>query len=107
MVSVLHGTYIEKAGSEISYDMELRYYRTEQLLCSRYSDLKRYGIIIEKICIYENGEQSIERKQINDIFYREQDICEFLDMLMRNSVTPAGAEEIIKEYICSKLSVSR
>ncbi|MBP3360192.1 MAG: hypothetical protein J6N52_05020 [Clostridia bacterium] len=107
MTSSLCGTYIEKAGENIPYDMTIEYYMTEELLCSRYSDLKRYGVIVKKTCSFPDGTATGEEKQINDIFYRKSDADDFLDMLIRNRVTPMAVEEIIQEYICNKLVALR
>ena len=107
MTSSLCGTYIEKAGENIPYDMTIEYFMTEELLCSRYSDIKRYGVIIRKTCSFADGTTSSEEKQINDIFYRKNDADDFLDMLIRNRVTPMALEEIIQEYICSKVIAVR
>ncbi len=105
MAIKLHGTYIEKAGENVPYDMVLEYYLTDELLCEKYSDLKRYGIMIKKTATFDDGTTKEETKQIKDVFYRLCDAEEFLDMLIRGKVTPMALEDIVGEYIESKLRV--
>lgn len=100
MTQKLYGTYIEKSDVPCGEDMKFEYYLTEEFLCERYSQIRRYGVIIKKIT---GGK--IEKKQINDVFYRLSDAEEFVYLLMRNKVTPMTLEEIITEYITGKISL--
>lgn len=103
--TTLYGTYIEKAGELIPYDMTLEYYLNEELLCEEYSDLKRYGITIKKIATYNDGNTLKETKTINNIFYDKKEATDFLDLLLRNSVTPMSLKDIVYEYIADRLQV--
>ena len=99
MKTMLYGTYNLQAGNEIDYNMTVEYYLTEEYLCKRYSKIKKYGILINKLC-----DNSRETKHIRDIFYRLCDAEEFIDILIRNKVTPITLEDVIKDYISQKVN---
>ena len=105
MKSTLYGTYKEKAGESLVYDMTLEYYLNEEYLCEQFSDLKRYGITIVKTSEYPDKKKTEECKTINDIFYKKDDACKFLDILIKNTVTPLSFRDVVEEYIISRLNV--
>ncbi len=105
MKSTLYGTYKEKAGESLLYDMTLEYYLNEEYLCEQFSDLKRYGITIVKTSVYSDMKKTEESKTINDIFYKKEDACNFLDILIKNTVTPLSFQDVVEEYIISSLNM--
>jgi len=105
MKSTLYGTYQEKAGESLVYDMTLEYYLNEEYLCEQFSDLKRYGITIVKTSVYPDKKKTEERKTINDIFYKKEDACNFLDILIKTTVTPLSFQDVVEDYIIAKLNV--
>ena len=102
--SSLYSTFKENAGVEHDFDIVIEYYLNEEHMCKEYSDLKKYGITVKKTEKHPDGRVLKESKTIDGIFYRQADVTEFLDKLVRNSVTPVGFRDALEEHICGKLS---
>ncbi len=102
----LYGTYIEKAGDNIPYDMTIEYYLTEQPLCCEKSELTRYGVLVRKLASTDGGEPVCTSQAVNDIFYRKEDAERFIKILIREKVTPATFREITEEFVTDRLDFS-
>lgn len=96
-----YGTCREKI--EEDFDLTLEYYMITEPLCEEYCDLLRYGAKIKMITQNGDSEPEEETSEIRDIFYRKSDAEEFMEVIMRNKVTPTGFHDIVKEYIQNRL----
>ena len=85
--------------TEMRKNIILEYYMITEEISAYYSTLKSYGVKISKIKITDGGGKVIESKQINNIFYRKEDAEVFLDIIMRNTVTPISLMDVTEDYI--------
>lgn len=107
MNTSLYGTYIEKAGDNIEYDMTIEYYLLEQELVENQKELSRYGVAVKKTAVYPNGEKKSNTAEvITDIFCRIEDVKRFLDILITGRVTPMTFREITEEFVLSRFNFS-
>ncbi len=93
-------------GQTILNDMhetELAYYIIPENISVDYCDLMCYGVKIKKTTYFEGGGKTVETKQINNVFYRRKDAEEFIDLIMRNSVTPTTLRDVVEDYIVESL----
>lgn len=81
----------------------LEYFMITEEISVDYTNLKSYGVKIRKTEVNEGGGNVIETKQINNVFYHKEDAEVFLDILMRNSVTPISLLEVTEDYIVESL----
>ena len=84
-------------------DMILDYYMIRESICDDYCNLMRYGAKVVKTTRSPGGGKVIELKQINNIFYREDDADEFIKLIMRNEVTPVTLMDVVEDYIIESL----
>lgn len=103
---ILFAKASEKGDSLSGYDVNLEYYIVTEPLCSDYSDLLRYGVKINMLLTSPDGRITEESKEIRDIFYRKNDAEEFVNLLVKNKVTPTHFREVVEDYITSKLKVT-
>lgn len=87
---------------EIS-DTVLEYYMIIEEISEEFSQLKSYGVKVNKTTYSPGGRKTAEMKQINGIFYRRDDAEEFLDCIMRNTVTPVSLRDVTEDYIVDVL----
>ena len=80
-------------------DMEMEYYIISEDISEKYSDLQSYGIKIVKTKCNEVGGKVSESKEIDNIFYRRDDVEKFADILIRNTVTPMSLMDVVEDYI--------
>ncbi len=80
-------------------DMEMEYYIISEDISEKYSDLQSYGIKIVKTSCNEGGGKVSESKEIDNIFYRRDDVERFADVLIRNTVTPMSLMDVVEDYI--------
>ena len=81
----------------------LEYYLISEKISESYSELKSYGVRINKISHYDGGGKTVEMKQINNIFYRKPDAEEFLKYIMKNQVTPVSLRDVAEDYVIESL----
>lgn len=89
--------------TEMRKNIILEYYMITEEISAYYSTLKSYGVKISKIKITDGGGKVIESKQINNIFYRKEDAEVFLDIIMRNTVTPISLMDVTEDYIAESV----
>ena len=89
--------------TEMRKNIILEYYMITEEISAYYSTLKSYGVKISKIKITDCGGKVIESKQINNIFYRKEDAEVFLDIIMRNTVTPISLMDVTEDYIAESV----
>lgn len=82
--------------------LELSYYRLEQKDKPGYT---AYGVRIDMHQKKETGEETFKTKSIFNVFYVRKLIDDFIEKLVRNTVTPTTLEEITTEYIQDMLYV--
>lgn len=85
--------------------IKLEYYQIEEPLNEYCSEPKRYGVMVKMKQIYEDGRIFNEGKRIHSLFFRESELEGFIEMLVRNSVTPTTLQEVVEEYIINQLCV--
>lgn len=85
----------------------LEYYLISEKISENYSDLKSYGVRINKISHYDGGGKTVEMKQINNIFYRRHDAEEFLKCIMKNQVTPVSLRDVAEDYVIESLEKAK
>lgn len=98
---------IESVGVLAAPLVHLDYYIIWENISAMYCDLKRYGIKVERISLYEGGGKIIETKQIGNIFYRESDVREFVAEAARHRVEPYGLVKFTERYIARSLDRAR
>lgn len=103
--TTLYAKHIEEAGDLIDYNLTLEYYMVTEPLCKEYSDMLRYGVKIKMISEFPDNTSNEESKEIKDIFYRKKDAEDFLEVLLKNKVTPTHFREVVENYISEKLRV--
>lgn len=81
----------------------LDYYIIPESISADYCDLKCYGIKIEKTTLYEGGGKIIETKQINNVFYRENDVNEFIARAVLQKIEPNALRLFMEKYITESL----
>lgn len=86
-------------------DTALDYYMMRESICDDYCDLIRYGAKIVKTTGYGGGGKTVEIKQINNIFYREEEADRFLKLIMRNQVTPITLMDVVEDYIIDTMDM--
>ena len=89
--------------TEMRKNIILEYYMITEEISAYYSTLKSYGVKISKIKITDGGGKVIESKHINNIFYRKEDAEVFLDIIMRNTVTPISLMDVTEDYIAESV----
>ena len=94
-----------RVDEEPAYDMKLTYYLLTDSVSEEYSDLKVYGVEINKAVSHRAPHFGAERKTVKDLFFKKCEAVEFLDKLCRNQVTPMELKYVIKDYICDKINL--
>lgn len=83
-------------------DIELEYYIISEDIAKAYCSLKYYGAKIIKTVRRAEG-KTVESTQINNIFYRRDDIEDFVRRLVLNNAEPselkAAAEKCIADSV--------
>lgn len=92
-----------KSGEAVFID----YYIIPENISADYCDLKYYGIRIEKTEIYSGGGKMIESNQINNVFYRYDDIKEFLKTIAKRRTEPAELLGAVEKYIAESIDRAR
>lgn len=85
--------------SQMIEDMQIDYHIIAQNISEEHCDLESYGVKIIKTVYGDGGGKSIESSQINNIFYRKRDIEKFMELIVRNSVTPITLRDVVEDYI--------
>ena len=96
---VYYGRAVINAEEEIMLD----YYLIRESISEDYCDLIRYGVKVVKTVGYGGGGKTVESKQINNIFYREDEADGFLQLIMRNKVTPVSLMDVVEDYIIASI----
>ena len=96
-----------RAALKSTYEMRIEYYLIPEKISQDYTDLMRYGIKIKMTSYFEGGGKVVEMKQINNIFYRLGDAEEFLQLLIRNKVTPVSLRDVVEDYIIESLDKAK
>lgn len=87
--------------------VSIDYYIIPENISADYCDLKCYGIRIEKTAIYPGGGKIVESNQINNVFYRYNDIKEFLQVITQRRTEPVGLLEEVEKYIAESIDRAR
>lgn len=90
--------------SQTVEDMELDYYIIADDISKKHCNLESYGVRIIKTVCSEGGGKSIDSSQINNIFYRRSDIESFMELIVRNEVTPITLRDVVEDYIADSIS---
>lgn len=90
-----------KAGGRDAATLD--YYIIPENISVDYCDLKCYGIKIQKTTVYEGGGKMVESKQINNVFYRYDDVPEFLDIIIKRKIEPSGLRASVESYITESI----
>ena len=81
----------------------LDYYIITENISADYCDLKCYGIKIQKTIIYEGGGKIVESKQINNVFYRYNDVLEFIKKIISRATDPSRLRDAVENYIAESI----
>lgn len=81
----------------------LDYYIISESISADYCDLKCYGIKIQKTVVYDGGGKMVESSQINNIFYRYNDVTEFLTVITEKETEPAELRGEVEKYIIESI----
>ncbi|MBQ8301744.1 MAG: hypothetical protein IJX57_07280, partial [Clostridia bacterium] len=92
-----------KTGNAVFID----YYIIPENISADYCDLKYYGIRIEKTAIYPGGGKIVESNQINNVFYRYDDIKEFLNVIAKQRTEPVELLGSVEKYIAESIDRAR
>lgn len=95
--------YYGRKRPETEDDILLDYYMIRESVCDDYCNLIRYGVKVIKTVGYGGGGKTVELKQINNIFYREEEADSFLKLIMRNTVTPMTLMDVVEDYIAASI----
>lgn len=87
-----------KKGKDSDDDIRLTYYLLTDVISKGFCDLEVFGVEIDMEVLSERGSIT-EIKQVKNLFLKKSDIYSFMEMIVRNEVTPVGLKYIIKEYI--------
>ena len=79
------------------------YYIITESISAMYCDLKRYGVRIVKTTVYDGGGKTIESQQMNNVFYRYGDVCDFVSRAAREMVEPKDLKRFTEKYILEGL----
>lgn len=93
----------ESLRTEESVIRFLDYYIIPENISADYCDLKCYGVKIQKTIIYAGGGKIVESKQINNIFYRYNDVVEFLNTITKKHVEPNKLRDMVENYIIESI----
>ncbi len=85
--------------SEPPQPMRLTYYLLIENISDEHCDLKVYGAEIEKLT---GGK--IEKKIMNDLFFRRSDAEDFMRRISSCAVTPMGLKYAVQEHISERLN---
>ena len=104
----------EQYGKEISYSdfsekgsFILRYYLTESNVGEGYSDIKCYGIEIDKIERKPGMRDIRECKLIDGIFFDSQEATEFLSRIKSSRVEPTELKNELEKFVSEKVKKTR
>lgn len=98
---ILYGT------ANMKDNILLEYYMITEDISVNYSELESYGVKIVKTEHMPGGGKTVEMKQINNIFYHREDAEIFLDIIMRNTVTPVSLMEVTEDYVAESVERAR
>lgn len=85
----------------------LKYFLTESPIGFGYSDLKSYGIEIERTDKRAGMQDMRECKSIDGIFYDVEDAITFLGEIKRNKIVPTSLSQFLENYIKDKVKKQR
>lgn len=88
---------------ERSHKIKLTYYMLTDSVREEYCDLKVYGAQISKEDIFDGEICKKESKIIKNLFFRHSEAEEFLEKLVRQSVTPMGLMPAVSEHISEQI----
>lgn len=104
----------EQYGKEISYSdfsekgsFILRYYLTESNVGEGYSDIKCYGIEIDKIERKPGMRDIRECKLIDGIFFDSREAAEFLSRIKSSRVEPTELKNELEKFVSEKVKKTR
>ena len=100
MKQLLKNSVAVTADSEAAYEMNLKYYVTED---NTPGIAPLYGVRIVKSCNLPESTYSDEESEIRRVFSNQADAEKFLDILCRCTVTPMNLNDIAEEYISERL----
>ncbi len=87
-------------------DMKIDYHIIIEDISEKHCNLESYGVRIVKTVYSDGGGKSIESTQINNIFYRKCDIESFMELIVRNSVTPITLKDVVEDYIADSVAMA-
>lgn len=87
--------------AQTTRNMELEYYII--IDDTHFGGCEGYGARIIKTEYGVKSEKCIESSQVNNIFYKRFDIEKFMEILVRNEVTPMSLKDITEDYIEDRL----
>lgn len=93
----------ESVVSDKETDVYIDYYIITESISAKYCDLKCYGIRIVKTTIYDGGGKTIESQQMNNVFYRFDDVRKFISRATRERVEPKDLRGFTEKYILEGL----
>ena len=93
----------ESIASDKNIDEYTDYYIITESISAKYCDLKCYGVRIVKTTIYDGGGKTIESQQMNNVFYRFDDVREFISRAIRERVEPKDLRGFTEKYILEGL----
>lgn len=105
MKKELFDTVTVKVDSDTSYDMKLTYFLLTCSVSEEYSDLKVYGVEIDKEALTNGKEAGVEKKMIKNLFFKKTEAMAFLEKICRNRVTPIELKYVIKDHILEQINV--
>lgn len=104
----------EQYGKEISYsdavgngDCILRYYLTESNVGEGYSDIKCYGVEIDKIERKPGMRDIKECKLIDGVFFDLDAALNFLSRIKSSRIEPVELKAELEKFVCESIKKTR
>lgn len=92
---------------EAEENVFIDYYIIPENISADYCDLKYYGIKIEKTSLYPGGGRMVESNRINNVFYRYDDIKEFMSKIAKRKTKPSELLDAVEKYIAESIDRAR
>lgn len=79
----------------------LEYFIIPKYIHEEYCNLWQYGVKVKKTVMKNGGTNIAETKEISNIFYDESEAKRFVQLIMKNRVTPVTLMDVVEDYIIS------
>ena len=107
MKKIQYGKEVTLTDRQRESSRILKYFVTESPVGFGYSELKCYGIEIEKTDRKTGMKDIRECKSIDGIFFDIEDAIAFLSVIKKNRVVPTELSVVLEKYIRDKIKKHR